>query len=406
MKYDFDEIIDRRGTNSENVEGWRPYIFKCGPEKVFPYADDEFVRMWVADMEFAVAPEIRQAIIDRVNRRILGYTMVYDPGYYDALRNWCSSRYDWTFEKDHLVFSPGVIPALYQLVEDLVPKDGKVLTMTPAYGFFLHACEYNGVELVTSELKRENGRYEIDFEDLERKASDSEVKMLMLCNPHNPAGRIWTKDELEKVAEIVEKNDLWIVSDEIHCDLIRKGLKHIPMGKVMPDYEKLITTMSASKTFNLAGLMFSNIIIRSDEERQRFQDRDKNIGAANPLSIAAHKAAYEKGGDWLEELKSYIDESFLLVKSFLNEHIPEAVFEIPEATYFAWVDMSKVLPDVDDLPLFFANNAGVLLEGGDELFVGNAKGCIRLNLAMPRSVIKTGLERIAEAVRKHKELKN
>lgn len=197
------------------------------------------------------------------------------------------------------------------------------------------------------------------------------------------------------------KNDLWVVSDEIHCDLIRTGLRHIPMGKIMPDYDKLITTMSASKTFNLAGMLFSNIIIRSNEERQRFQDRDKNIGAANPLSIAAHKAAYEHGAQWLEELKAYIDDNFRMVDEFLGENIPDAVFTIPEATYFAWVDMGKVLPDVEDLPLFFANNAGVLLEGGDGLFVDNAKGYIRLNLAMPRATIRTGLERMAEAIRKH-----
>ena len=401
MKYDFDEIIDRTNTNSENVDGWRPYIFKCGPEKKFPYADDEFVRMWVADMEFAVAPEIRQAIIDRVNRKILGYTIVSDNGYYEALLKWCKDRYDWSFDKDELVFSPGVIPALYQLVEDLVAKDEKVLTMTPAYGFFLHSCEYNKVEMVMSPLKKENGRFEIDFEDLEKKAADPKVRLLMLCNPHNPAGRIWTEDELKRIAAIVEKNDLWVVSDEIHCDLIRTGLRHIPMGKIMPDYDKLITTMSASKTFNLAGMLFSNIIIRSNEERQRFQDRDKNIGAANPLSIAAHKAAYEHGAQWLEELKAYIDDNFRMVDEFLGENIPDAVFTIPEATYFAWVDMGKVLPDVEDLPLFFANNAGVLLEGGDGLFVDNAKGYIRLNLAMPRATIRTGLERMAEAIRKH-----
>lgn len=399
MKYNFDEIIDRTNTNSENVDGWRPYIFKCGPEKVFPYADDEFIRMWVADMEFAVAPEIRQAIIDRVNRQILGYTIVSDQGYYDALLKWCGDRYGWSFKQEELVFSPGVIPALYQLVEDLVAKDEKVLTMTPAYGFFLHACEYNGVELVKSPLKKTGGRFEIDFEDFAKKAADPKVRLLMLCNPHNPSGRIWTEEELKKVADIAAKNDLWIVSDEIHCDLIRTGLKHIPMGKIMPDYDKLITTISASKTFNLAGMLFSNIIIRDEEERNRFQDRDKNIGAANPLSIAAHKAAYEHGGLWLEELKKYVDESFKMVDEFLKENIPEAEFTVPEATYFAWVDMSKVLPDVEDLPLFFANNSGVLLEGGDGLFVDNAKGYIRLNLAMPRDIIKEGLRRMAEAIK-------
>lgn len=401
MTYNFDEIIDRRHTNSENVDGWRPYIFHCGPERVFPYKDEEFIRMWVADMEFAVAPEIRQAIIDRVNRQILGYSIVSDDGYYEALRTWCESRYGWSFPKEQLTFSPGVIPALYQIVEDLVkPTNGKVLTMTPAYGFFRHACEYNDVELVTSPLKKENGRFEMDWADFEKKASDPAVKVLMLCNPHNPTGRIWTEDELRRMAEIIEKHQLWVVSDEIHCDLIRTGLRHIPMGKVMPDYERLITCMSASKTFNLAGLLHSNIIIRSDEERARFQARDKNIGAVNPLSIAAHKAAYEHGGAWLEQLKAYVDGNLKLVDEFLKGNIPAARFTIPEATYFAWVDLGDVLPQVVDLPDFFANKAGVLLEGGDGLFVGNAKGYVRLNLAMPRAMVQTGLERIAEAISK------
>ena len=401
MTYNFDEIIDRRHTNSENVDGWRPYIFHCGPERVFPYKDEEFIRMWVADMEFAVAPEIRQAIIDRVNRQILGYSIVSDDGYYEALRTWCESRYGWSFPKEQLTFSPGVIPALYQIVEDLVkPTNGKVLTMTPAYGFFLHACEYNDVELVTSPLKKENGRFEMDWADFEKKASDPAVKVLMLCNPHNPAGRIWTEDELRRMAEIIERYQLWVVSDEIHCDLIRTGLRHIPMGKIMPDYERLITCMSASKTFNLAGLLHSNIIIRSDEERARFQARDKNIGAVNPLSIAAHKAAYEHGGAWLEQLKAYVDGNLKLVDEFLKGNIPAARFTIPEATYFAWVDLGDVLPQVADLPDFFANKAGVLLEGGDGLFVGNAKGYVRLNLAMPRAMVQTGLERIAEAISK------
>jgi len=403
MKYNFDEIIDRKNTNSENVDGWRPYIFKCGPERKFNYADEEFIRMWVADMEFAVAPEIRQAVKDRVDRKILGYTIVSDEGYYDALQKWCAERYDWTFDKEELIFSPGVIPALYQLVEDLVAPDEKVLTMTPAYGFFQHACEYNNVELVKSALKKENGTFKIDFDDLEKKAADPKVRVLMLCNPHNPSGRIWTPEELRHIADIVEKNHLWIISDEIHCDLIRSNLRHTPMGKIMPDYSQLITCISASKTFNLAGMLFSNIIIRCPDERKTFQERDKNIGAANPLSIAAHKAAYEQGSQWLNELKMYLDDNFKYVRDFLKDNIPDAEFSVPEATYFAWVDMSRVLPDIDDLPLFFANNAGVLLEGGDALFVGNAKGCIRLNLAMPRSIIETGLNRIKEAIDKEKK---
>lgn len=402
MKYDFNEIIDRKNTNSENVDGWRSYIFKCGPEQKFPYADDDFVRMWVADMEFAVAPEIRQAIIDRVEQKILGYTIVSDNSYYEAVQNWCHDRYGWGFPKEELVFSPGIIPALYQIMEDLLKPGEKAMTFTPAYGFFLHACEYNDRELVQLPLIKEDAKYFIDFDDLEKKAADPAMKVLILCNPHNPTGRIWTEEELGHIAAIASKHDLWIISDEIHCDLIRCGLHHTPMGKIMPSYERLITCMSASKTFNLAGMQFSHVIICDAAERSRFIARDKTVGAVNPLSVAAHKAAYEQGGQWLEQLKSYLDENFAYVDAFLKENLPEIAFKLPEATYFAWLDMNGVLADPKDLPLFFANNAGVLLEGGDKMFVGNASGYIRLNLAMPRKILEKGLMRMKEAIARNK----
>ncbi|MDD6881762.1 MAG: PatB family C-S lyase [Firmicutes bacterium] len=402
-KYDFDEIIDRRHTNALNTDGFRSYIFHAGPEKKFKFRDEEFVRMWVADMEFAIAPEILDSIRARLDRKILGYTLLYEADYYQAFLSWCKERYDWSFPREELVNSPGIIPALYQILEDLIAKDEKVLTMTPAYGFFLHACEYNDVELVQSPLISNNGHFEIDFEDFEKKASDPKVKLLLLCNPHNPSGRIWTEEELKKIADVVEKNDLWVISDEIHCDIVRNGLKHIPLGKIMPEYKKLVTCMSASKTFNMAGLLFSNVIIRDEELRNQFVARDKLAGGLNPLSIEAHKAAYEKGGPWLKQLKDYLDGNFNYVKEFFNEYLPEAVFEIPEATYLAWVDMSKCLPEEKDLPSFFANEAGILLEGGNELFVGNAEGCVRLNLAMPRSVLETGMERMRDAIYKRRK---
>ena len=402
MKYDFDEIIERRHTNALNTDGFRGYIFHAGPEKVFPYKDEEFIRMWVADMEFATAPEIRDAMKARIDKKIFGYSGVYDSEYYDIFSKWCRDMYGWEFPQEELKFSAGIIPALYQLTEDLVAPDGKFLTVTPAYGYFLHAAEYNDVELVHSPLKNDNGSFTIDFEDLEKKASDPQVKMLMWCNPHNPTGRIWTEEELKKVAEIVEKYDLWIVSDEIHCDLLRGGRRHIPMAKIMPEYRKLITCMSASKTFNMAGLMHSNIIIRDPNLRDRFLKRDKLLGSVNPVSLEAHKAAYLYGGLWLEQLKDYLDENFRFMKDYIDEHIPEAVCYIPEATYLAWVDMGKVLPGVD-LCDFFANRAGVLLEGGNDLFVGNAEGYIRLNLAMPRSIIAEGLRRMAEAIEEYKK---
>lgn len=401
MKYNFDEIIERRNTNALNTDGFRGYIFNAGPEKVFPYKDEEFIRMWVADMEFATPPEICDAMKARIEKRIFGYSGVYDSKYYDVFVKWCKDMYDWEFPQEQLVFSAGIIPALYQLVEDIVLPDGKFMTMTPAYGFFLHAAEYNDVELVKSDLKYDNGTFKIDFDDFEKKASDPSVKMIMWCNPHNPTGRVWTEEELKKVAEIVEKYDLWIISDEIHCDLLRQDQRHIPMAKIMPEYKKLVTCMSASKTFNIAGLLHSNIIIRDPEMRAQFVKRDKLVGSINPISLEAHRTAYEKGGDWLEELKTYLDENFKFMKEYLNENAPAVECFVPEATYLAWVDMGKALPDVEDMCDFFANEAGVLLEGGNGLFVGNAEGYVRLNLAMPRALIAEGLKRMATAIAKH-----
>lgn len=400
--YDFDKIIDRRHTNALNTDGFRSYIFHAGPEKVFPYKDEEFVRMWVADMEFAVAPEILERMRQRIDRQIFGYTSLYDSNYYEAFSAWCKSHYDWSFPQEQLCVTPGIIPALYQLTETLCTKDEKTLTNSPAYGYFLHASEYAGVEMMTSPLKKdENGKFVLDYEDFEKKCADPMCKMVYWCNPQNPTGRMWTEEELTKAAAIMQKYNLWVVSDEIHCDLIRCGRKHIPMAKIMTDYPKLITCMAPSKTFNLAGLAFSNIIIRDEALRNRVKERDKLFGMVNPMSLTAAQAAYECGGNWHEALKAYLDENFAFVKDFITRELPDAVCYIPEATYLAWVDLGKCLPDVEDLPDFFANRAGVLLEGGNGLFVDNAEGYIRLNLAMPRSIIKTGLERMRDCINAH-----
>lgn len=401
--YNFDEIIDRRHTNALSTDGFRGYIFHAGPEKVFPYKDEEFVRMWVADMEFGVAPEILDELRGRIDRRIFGYTGVYDHDYYQSFLHWCQTRYGWEFPEEELCFSAGIIPALYQLTETLCTKDEKVLINTPSYGYFLHAAEYAGVDTLYSPLKKDtNGHFVLDNENFEAQCANPQCKLVIWCNPHNPTGRMWTEEELAHAAEIIKKYNLWVISDEIHCDLIRCGKKHIPMAKIMTDYPKLITCMAPSKTFNMAGLAFSNVIIRDPVLRARFKDRDKMFGMVNPLSLTAAKAAYDQGGAWHEELKAYLDANFAFVRKTIAEEIPGAVMYIPEATYLAWVDLSHVLPDVEDLPDFFANNAGVLLEGGDSLFVGNAKGYIRLNLAMPRSILKTGLERMGDAIRAHK----
>lgn len=397
--YDFDEIIDRRNTNAMNTDGFREYIFKADDSMVFPYKDEEFIRMWVADMEFATPDVVIDGIKERLEKRIFGYTRVFGNEYYTAFSNWCKKRYDWSFEKKDLVMSNGVIPALYELVEYICKEDEKVLFFTPSYAYFQYAADYNHREAVVSDLIDQNGHYEIDFEDFEKKASDEKVTLLILCNPHNPTGRVWTEEELRKVGEIAEKHSLWVISDEIHCDLLRKGKRHIPLAKLFPENDKIITAMAPSKTFNIAGLMISNIIIPNEALRDIWASRHYNFD--NPLSIAAAQAAYEKGSIWLSELQEYLDENFRFTKEYLAEHLPKARMAISESTYLAWVDVNEYFSKEENLPLFFAYEAGVLLEGGN-MFVQNSDGFIRLNLACPKSTLKEGLKRICEAVNNKK----
>lgn len=398
--YNFDEIIDRRNTNALNVEGFRNYIFQADETMTFPYKDEEFIRMWVADMEFATPDVIIDGIKERLDKRIFGYTKVFSNDYYEAFSNWCKKRYDWTFEKKDLVMSNGIIPALYELVEYICKADEKVLFVTPSYAYFKYAADFNHRESVASDLVNEDGYYFIDFADLEEKASDPKTTLLIFCNPHNPTGRVWKEDELNKLSDIITKHKLWVISDEIHCDLMRTNQKHIPLGKIMPDYTQLITCMAPSKTFNIAGLMISNVIIRDEKLREIWLNRHYNFD--NPLSVAAAQAAYEKGEVWLEELQIYLDENFRLTEQYLTTHLPMAKFRISEATYLAWVDLSAYFDKSEDLPLFFAYKAGVLLEGGN-MFVQNSDGFIRLNLACPKATLTEGLQRIHRAIQQQKE---
>ncbi len=394
--YNFDRIIDRKNTNALNTDGFRSYIFKADESMEFPYKDDEFIRMWVADMEFATPDVVIDAMRDRLDKEIFGYTKIFGDEYYNIFLNWCKRRYNWSFEKEELVTSNGIIPALYELVEYITKPDEKVLFQTPSYAYFKYAADFHQRECVCSDLINNDGYYTIDFEDLEKKASDEKTKLFIFCNPHNPSGRVWKEDELTKVAKIIEKHDLWVISDEIHCDLLRSNQKHIPLGKVMKNYKGLITAMAPSKTFNLAGLMFSNIIIRDEELRATWLSR--HYGFDNPLSVTAAQAAYEKGESWVTELQHYLDNNFEYVEKYLGEHLPKAKFKIAEATYLAWVDLTGYFDITEDLSKFFAYKAGVLLEGGN-MFVQNADGFIRLNLACPMSLLEEGLRRIVDAVK-------
>ncbi len=394
--YNFDEIIDRKHTNALNTDGFRAYIFgDTDGTMVFPYQDDEFIRMWVADMEFTTPEVILDGIRRRLDKKILGYTRVYDDGYFRAFAHWCQARYDWTFDKKELVMSNGIIPALFELVEYITKPDEKVLFLTPSYAYFQYAANHSQRQAVHCDLINDDGVYHIDFDKLDKLASDDKTTLLIFCNPHNPTGRVWTADELNKVAKIIQKHQLWVISDEIHCDLLRVGLTHLPLGKIMPDYDRLITAMAPSKTFNMAGMMISNILIRNDELRQVWLSRHYNFD--NPLSIAAAQSAYEEGAEWLSALQSYLDENFRVVGEYLAKHLPLANYRISQATYLGWIDLSAYFDPQEDLSHFFAHKAGVLLEGGN-MFVRNSDGFIRLNLACPRSTVLEGMKRICQAV--------
>lgn len=401
MKYNFDEIIDRKHTSCMNTDGFRQYIFHADENMKFPYADDEFIRMWIADMEFATPEVIIDAMRARLDRRIFGYTRIFGDDYYNAFSSWTKKLYDWTFPKEHLFTSHGIIPALYELTGYICKPGDKVLMLTPSYAYFKHAAVYNHMEYVCSDLvnPKGDGYYEIDFDDFRAKAADPKVTLCIFCNPHNPTGRIWTEEELRRVVEICLENHVLLISDEIHCDLIRTGCVHTPIAKLYPDCDQIITCMAPSKTFNMAGLQFSNVIIPNDAVRAIWLERH-NMDE-NPLSLAAAQAAYEKGEDWLRELKLYLDANFRFTKDYLTEHLPKAVFRIPEATYLGWVNIEAYVDKDEELPLLFANQAGVLLEGGN-MFVANSDCYIRLNLACPRSILEEGLRRICELLNNRK----
>jgi len=394
--YSFDEIINRDGTNAMSRTGYRGYLFDPNEDLSGKYPEEDFIPMWVADMEFAIAPVIIDALKARLEHPLLGYSMVADPAYHLAFQKWCQDRYDWTFNEQHLVHAKGVIPALYSLIGQICQPDEQVLIVTPSYAFFKHAADYNGIELVCSELKEEQGKFVMDMNDIRTKAANEKCVLGIFCNPHNPTGRVWSSDELKEMGEICLANGLTIISDEIHCDLVRDDQSFTPMAKLFPDTDRIITCMAPSKTFNLAGNLFANIIIPNDAIREQY--KETYLPVENPLSIVAAETAYTKGHAWLADLTAYLDANFQHLKEQLDLHLPETDFVIPEATYLAWVNVGHYFKSDENLTLFFARNAGVLLEGGN-MFVANADGYIRLNLACPRARLEEGLRRVIAAIR-------
>ncbi len=392
--FDFDQIIDRRGTNAIATDGFRNYLFD-GEDVVMPCADDDALVMWVADMAFAAPPAAVDAMRERIERPIFGYTVLLDGSLYDAFAGWCERHYEWVPEREHFVTSAGIVPAVDDLVEYIVKPGEKVLTLSPAYGPFETAATKHGHQLVTCGLLESNdGQYTVDLEDLEKKLADPDLRLFILCHPHNPTGRAWAEGELRAMAELCFANDVMVVSDEIHCDLLRTGLAHTPLAKLYPESDQVITCMSSSKTFNLAGLGIANVIIPNTELRKIWLDR--KFPVVNPISAAAATGVFRDGDPWLEQLRAYIDTNFALVRDTLADQLPDAVFRIPDATYLAWIDLRAYFSADIDLTRYFAEHTGVLLEGGHK-FIADAEGHVRINLACPRSVVENALTKIVAA---------
>ena len=328
MQYDFDQIIERRRSNSLSADGFRDFLFSNTGRR-YDREDEDFIRMWVADMDFAVPDVILDAVRARLDRQILGYTLMYDSAYIDALTTWSETHYGWRFAREQLCISPGIVPALYDLTGLICRPGEKVLILTPSYGPFAGAVRHHGLELICSELVRTQDGFVIDFDDFARKAADPAVTLCIFCNPHNPTGRVWTREELTRVGELCLENGVYLISDEIHCDLLRSELRHTPLASCFPGCGRIVTCTAPSKTFNIAGLMFSNIIIPDAELRKRWSaGRESEV---NPLSLAAAEAAYRSGWEWLTQLRAYLDGNFAMMRDMLAKELPKARFSVPSA---------------------------------------------------------------------------
>lgn len=387
MKYDFDEINDRSGTHSMKYDAGN---------RINPYLPNDYIPLWVADMDFACAPQILDAMRRRLDRRVLGYSMLGDDSRH-AVAGWMRRRFGWTIQPGQIVFSSGVVSALFAAIEHLTRPGDAVLLMTPAYHPFDDAIKrYDRTPLYNRMIQKPDGNYEIDFDDFGRQAKRKDCTMFFLCNPQNPTGRVFTREELTRLGDICFANDVFIVSDEIHADLTRNGRTHIPIAALYPDETRIITCTSPSKTFNIAGNNHSHLII-PDESICAAWSKNHYCGLPAAVGIDAAIAAYNEAEDWLAELRVYLDDNFEMMRSLLAEQLPKAVFRIPEGTYLGWVDLSA-LGLSEEMLNEVVSRAGVFVQFGRD-FVDNGDCHMRVNAACPRSMLREGLTRICDALK-------
>lgn len=382
MKYDFDTVVDRRNTHSCKWDRAK--------EDIFP--------MWVADMDFEVAQPIKDALVKRAEHGVFGYSEPQEP-YYQAIMNWVKRRNAWQLEREWIVHSPGVVPAMNMLVRALTNPGDKIIVQTPVYYPFFSAIENNGCHIARNALRLENGRYVMDYEDLEDKAGDSRAKVLILCSPHNPVGRVWSREELKRVGDICLRHGVIVISDEIHCDLVHSGNTHTSFATLSGEFEQnSVTCFAPSKTFNTAGLQASAIIIPNKRIRDLYlHELQSNSLMHNPFGIVALEAAYNHGEEWLEQLLDYLQGNIEYLEAFIRERLPEVKLIQPEGTYLVWLDFRAYSLNSAELEKLMLEAGKVWLDEG-YIFGHEGEGFERINIACPRVLLQEGLERMERAM--------
>ena len=386
MKYDFDQVIPRRGTDSYKWDS-------AGSPDVLP--------MWVADMDFRTAPAIVDALRRRVEHGIFGYTRVPD-SYYETVTGWFARRHGWTIDRGWMLYTSGVVPAISAVIKALTRPGDKVLVQTPVYNCFFSSIRNNGCGMVASPLVPVGNTYVMDYDDLEQKLSDPQVKVMLLCNPHNPVGHVWKREELVRLGDMCIRHGVTVVSDEIHCELVFPGHRYTPFASISEKFlQHSVTCLSPSKAFNIAGLQIANIVCIDAALRAKI-DRainDNEVCDVNPFGVIATQAAYNEGEEWLDQLIGYLHANYLYMQDFCSENLPQFPLTALEGTYLVWMDCRTLGLPSEELERRLVAEAGLWLNAGT-MYGAEGEGFMRWNIACPRTTLAEGLKRFLDFCRK------
>ena len=386
MTYDFDKIISRRGTNCVKWD---------------EFTDPDIIPLWVADMDFETAPSVQQALMKRMQHGCFGYTLVPE-SYYNATIQWFQHRHGWSIERPSFIYTSGVVPAISAIIKAVTSPGDKVLVQTPVYNCFFSSIRNNGCTLAENPLKMEGNRYEVDWQDFEAKCADPSVKVFLLCNPHNPAGRVWTCQELVQMGNICLKHGVFVISDEIHCEFVMPEHTYTPFASISEDFAmNCAVCQSPSKAFNIAGLQIANIIVKNEKVRKRV-DKAININEVcdvNPFGVIALQAAYSaEGEEWLNQLCHYISDNYLMACQLFTEALPQCPVTTLEGTYLMWVDIRATGKTSRQVTDHLLRKAKVYVNCGTMYGEATGEGYIRINLATRRNLLEEGIMRIIKSL--------